>query len=227
MILIFDLDDTLYEELDFVRSGFRKVADYLANARGISEDEIYTRLCFYLQKGRESIFDQVLKEYNIFSKILVRKCLTIYRTHQPDISLYPDSRRCLERFPDVPKYIVTDGNKLVQKNKINALGLDKFIKFSYITHRYGIKHSKPSGYVFQKICKREDTEPGMMLYIGDNPMKDFVGIKSLGIKTVRIIRGNYKEIRLDDSFEAERNIHSFDEITTDLLNSLLYERNDH
>jgi putative hydrolase of the HAD superfamily len=224
MILVFDLDDTLYEELDFVKSGFRKVAEYIAGEYAINPDDIFLRLIDSLKDGRGTIFDKVLKEYNICSKSYVKECLMVYRSHKPDIQLYPDALNCLERFSSLSKYIVTDGNKIVQANKIKALKLDAHIKYSYITHRYGIRYSKPSDYIFQMICRKEKTDPGKVLYIGDNPHKDFVGIKPKGFRTVRILRGNYKEIHPGKSFEAERNIHSLNEITKEFLNSIFYER---
>lgn len=87
---------------------------------------------------------------------------------------------------NIPLYIVTDGNKIVQNNKIEALNLRKHIKKDFITHRFGKKHSKPSTYCFEKIRKLENVNPEDIVYIGDNPNKDFVNIKELGFRTIRI-----------------------------------------
>ena len=125
LVLVFDLDDTLYEELTFVKSGFRAVAGYLGETGRIPAAEALEFMLERLKQGREGVFDDLLREYGIFSKRLVRKCLSVYRGHQPAITLAPDARRCLARFAHYPKYIVTDGNKLVQANKIKAQGLEE------------------------------------------------------------------------------------------------------
>lgn len=217
MILVFDLDDTLYEELTFVKSGFRAVARYLSEQFSVP---VQTGLEFMLEKlssGRGRIFDDLLINYGIYKKNLVRKCVSIYRLHRPEITLYPEADACLERFRDYPLYIVTDGNKVVQQNKIKALGLDQRVKFCYITHRYGIKNAKPAPYCFLKICEREKVTPKEVVYIADNPHKDFVGIKPLGFKTIRVLQGAYREIRLSCDYEADNRIGALDELTEDFL----------
>ena len=120
MIISFDLDDTLYNEHSFVKSGFKAVSKYLFQKYSIPQKESYS----FLEKrftrfGRKQILDEVLKNFNIYSKKNVLMCLSVYRKHKPKIKLYPEANQCLKRFKDFPIYIVTDGNKLVQKNKIN------------------------------------------------------------------------------------------------------------
>ena len=221
LVLVFDLDDTLYEELTFVKSGFRAVARYLGETGRIPAAAAMEFMERRLQKGREGVFDDLLREYGIFSKRLVRKCLSVYRGHRPEITLAPDARRCLARFAHYPKYIVTDGNKLVQANKIKALELEDKVVYAYITHRYGLKHAKPSPYCFLKICEREGGSPGEVVYFGDNPHKDFVGIKPLGFKTVRVLKGPYRQVEMGEEYEAGRRVRTLDEVDEEFLRSLL------
>jgi putative hydrolase of the HAD superfamily len=114
-------------------------------------------------------------------------------------------------------YIVTDGNKTVQKNKLIALGLHEMVKFCFITHRYSIRHAKPSPYCFLKICEREKVAAEKVVYIGDNPHKDFVGIKPFGFKTIRIKKGQYEDIVKSDEFEAKYCMNSISELSLDML----------
>jgi putative hydrolase of the HAD superfamily len=220
MVLVFDLDDTLYEELTFVKSGFNAVAVYLCREFNLPQRMVYNKLVEKLNGGRGAIFDDVLKGYGILSKKLVRKCVSVYRLHQPKIKLFPDAVACLARFKKYPLYIVTDGNKLVQENKIKALAVDTTVKKSFITHRFGVKHAKPSAYAFEKICQLENVKPSEVVYIADNPAKDFVGIKPLGFKTIRLMRGNYKSHRPGGKFEADVEIHSLNELTEKLIANL-------
>lgn len=221
MVLVFDLDDTLYEELTFVKSGFRAVAQYLAPILNADAEQLYTQLVNRLEEGgRGAIFDDVLRMHGKNSKKLVTKCLAIYRLHQPDIQLYPDAVRCLERFRHYPLYVVTDGNKVVQQNKVKALHVLGKVKKVFITHRYGVKNAKPSVYCFQRISQLEKAEPPNIVYVGDNPSKDFVGLKPHGFKTIRMMRGNYRHLQPGEAYEADRNIQNLEELTEALLKSL-------
>ena len=221
MILVFDLDDTLYDELTYVKSGFKAVSEDLSIRFGISPRATLAFMNDYLaQNGRKQVFDAVLTHFGIYSKKNVAQCVTAYRFHKPKISLNPEARRCLNRFKDLPKYIVTDGNKVVQANKVEALGLENTIRFSYITHRYGIKNAKPSLYCFQKICQREKVAPNQVVYVGDNPNKDFIQLKRAGFHTIRLLQGAYKDLKMGHQHEADQEIHSLDELTQDLLRRL-------
>ena len=224
MILVFDLDDTLYEELTFVKSGFRAVAVYLNEHYSIPVQTGFEFMLEKISSGRGRIFDDLLIHHRIYKQQLVQKCVSIYRLHRPEIALHLEADACLERFSNYPLYIVTDGNKMVQNNKIKALGLDKRVKFCYITHRYGIKNAKPSPYCFLKICEREKVTPKEVFYIADNPHKDFVGIKPLGFRTIRVMQGAYREIRLSSDYEADNRIGTLDELTEEFLATISAHR---
>lgn len=222
MILVFDLDDTLYEEITFVKSGFKQVAKYLQEKHKIPCQESFQLMLECLSKdGRGSIFNKILSQYGLYSKKNVTKCISIYRNHKPDIKLFKEAESALKRFPNIPLYIVTDGNKIVQSNKVIGLGLSDKVKFTFITHRYGIKNSKPSPYCFLRICEKEKALPHEVVYIADNPNKDFVGIKPLGFKTVRVLTGHYKKTRKSKEYEAEYCINSLSELTKDFINKLV------
>ena len=221
MILVFDLDDTLYDEITFVKSGFCSVADYLNATFGIPQSESFDLMVAVLEtKGRGKIFDITLDQFQLKNKKNILKCLHVYRTHDPNIKLFKTAEKCFERFSSHTKYLVTDGNKVVQDKKVRALNLyGKFSKV-LITHRYGLKHAKPSPYCFLKIAKLERSIHSDIVYIGDNPTKDFIGIKPLGFKTVRVLTGNYKDLRLSEAHEADISIPSLDHLTHSLIGSL-------
>ncbi|WP_276353620.1 HAD family hydrolase [Cohnella caldifontis] len=214
-VIVFDLDDTLYEEITFVRSGFRAVAAYLHRRFGIHPEESYAEMIEILDaEGRGRVFDRMLALHNRLSVQLTKECLAVYRSHEPAIALAADAVKCLEQLAAFPIYIVTDGNKLVQRRKLQALGLldDPRIRRCFITRRFGVRNEKPSPYCFLKICELERANPEDVIYIGDNPNKDFVGIKPLGFRTVRILRGAYAKLRMRETHEADRQIRDLAEL---------------
>ena len=180
MIIVFDLDDTLYDEKTFFHSGMNAIVDYLSNEYGIPKKNLLRFLKKRIKQKRIQIIDDLLKNFNIYSKTKVKKCLSIYRKHSPKIQLSNDAKSCLKNLKKFPCYIVTDGNKIVQLNKIRALKLEKLMKKCFLTSNYGLKNAKPSPYCFMKICNLENVKPQDIMYVGDNPNKDFIGIKPLG-----------------------------------------------
>lgn len=212
-VLIFDLDDTLYDELSFVKSGFLAVAKFLNQKKGLETDTIFKEMIEILDRdGRGFVFDTLLKNHKIYQKKLVNACLKCYRHHEPKLELNADAKRALKRFNQLPIYILTDGHKIVQLNKIKSLKLESLVKDFYITNRYGIGNNKPSPYCFWLICKRENVLPSEVVYIADNPYKDFIGLKKDQFQTIRLLNGRYKDIRLDELHEADMIINSLDEL---------------
>lgn len=214
-VVVFDLDDTLFSEIEYVKSGFLSVAKYFENKFNLDSKSLYTFMLKDLENnGRGKIFDNMLKAFNIYTRKNVEKAIFIYRTHKPNIVFPKESLDILNYFngKKIPIYIVTDGNKIVQNNKIEALKLRNYIKKDFITHRFGIKSSKPSTYCFEKIVKIENVEFEDIVYIGDNPNKDFVNIKKLGFRTIRIKKGMFRNLTKSKDFEAEINIQNLLEL---------------
>jgi putative hydrolase of the HAD superfamily len=212
MIPVFDLDDTLYPEKSFVESGFRSVALALETRLGMNADVSFQKMLFTLNnEGRGLVFDQLLASNNISSRSLIKFCINTYRHHKPTIQLDGSAESILDRF-DNKAYLVTDGHKIVQENKVNALRLQDKFKKIYITHRYGVRNAKPSVYCFDLIRKVEKCEWKDMFYVGDNPLKDFVNLNPMGVKTIRIKRGAHALVIANKKFEAQHVIDTLDEL---------------
>jgi len=220
VIIVFDLDEVLYDEKTYVISGFRAVSEFLEKDEAIPKKIIFEYLKRRLKNGRERIFNDLLDNFRIYSQKNLEKCISVYRTHTPKIKLYSDAKDCLKRLKNYPLYIVTDGNKIVQKNKIKALNLENHVKKTILTSNYGLENSKPSTFCFQKICDMEKTSPTNLVYIGDDPHKDFVGLKREGFKTIRLFKGRFKNERLSKEFEADYKIKSLKEINEEFIKKI-------
>lgn len=203
MVIIFDLDDTLYAERTYVEGGFRAVSSIGESRFGWRGDASFAFMMRVLEEeGRGRIFDRWIEQNGILSKKLVRECLHLYRHHTPAISLSHETRCLLQDLAEYPKYIVTDGHKVVQEKKVHALGLPPLFRHIYLTHRYGIRNSKPSIHCFSLIREREQCNWEDMVYVGDNPLKDFVNLTLLGVHTVRVLTGAYRDAVAESDHEA-------------------------
>jgi putative hydrolase of the HAD superfamily len=204
MVLIFDLDNTLYDEMTFVSGGFRAVARYGKQAFNWDEKESYSFMMRHLSKhGRGEVFNEWLRLHDRYSLSSVARCVNVYRRHQPEISLFPAARRVLDFYRgQYPLYLVTDGNKKVQEKKIEALNIESVFNRVFITHRYGICHAKPSLYCFERIRLTEQCSWSQIVYVGDNPAKDFVSLNAMGALTVRVTTGAHASDVAPPSYDA-------------------------
>ena len=173
--VVFDLDDTLYSEKNYVRSGYRKIAQ--------NYPEIEKRLWNSFLKGEKAI-DKVFDEASLDEKEK-KNALNIYREHMPVIELYTGVSEMLIRIKNKGKKIgiITDGRPDGQKNKIKALKLD--VDQVIITDELGgIQYRKPNKKAFELMQNRWKIAFNKMVYIGDNVTKDFIAPKELGMKVV-------------------------------------------
>ncbi|MFO7481962.1 HAD family hydrolase [Oceanibaculum nanhaiense] len=207
MILVFDLDDTLYDESRFVESGLRAVAGFGKDRFGWDEADSLAQMRDTLaREGRGAVFDRWLAAHGKNGKALVAACVKIYRHHKPSLTLFPAAASLLPELAGYPLYLVTDGHKIVQANKVAALGIAPLFRKCYITHRHGIRHAKPSPYCFELIRRREKADWRQIAYIADDPAKDFVGLNPLGAQTVRVLTGRHRNVVAKPGFEARHTI---------------------
>ena len=186
--VLFDLDDTLYPEIEFVHSGFRVVAQYLASLSNKGMHVLFERLCEILsQEGRGSVFDTLLQELGLFSRERVKLLLYLYRTHRPELKLYDEVPAVFDALRDreLRLGIITDGMASVQRNKINALGLDNLCDVIICSDEIGVECWKPSTMPFAIALELLDVVPENAVYVGDNVQKDFAGAKALGMHTIQ------------------------------------------
>ena len=211
MIIVFDLDDTLYEEATFAISGFRAVVREFKEP-DIWDNESSEKFLLNLVRLRDKAFNLWLNEMEIFSEINLRTCINIFRHHIPSIDPYPEIIDFLLKNPFKNYYIVTDGDTGVQRAKYNALGIQEIIRNFYPTSYYGLEYAKPSVKIFNHIRKIENIKWDELLYIGDDPRKDFLNLKKVGALTIRIKQGRFKHIELDEEFEAKYCVNSAKEL---------------
>lgn len=188
-VLVFDLDDTLYPEREFVLSGFRAVDEWLVN-NGIIRGFYGVASQLFDGGDRGKIFDTALARLGVgFNVDLVRELVTVYRRHAPTLALYDDAEWALRHFR--PRYelaIITDGYLETQRHKIAALGLEKMVDFVICTDALGREHWKPSPLAFEKVMAHFNCTGRQCVYFGDNPAKDFVAPNRLGWLSVLVRR---------------------------------------
>lgn len=181
--VIFDLDDTLYSEKEYVRSGYRQVAAQLPQ---ISDAEV--QLWGAFAEGKAAI-DTVLDQVGLNDNDTKAKCLRAYRNQIPDIHLYEGVRELLEqlRSRGIKLGILTDGRPEGQHAKLRALGLENMVDSILITDELGgPQFRKPNELSFRIMQTRLGIPFEQMVYVGDNADKDFKAPKMLGMQWVQL-----------------------------------------
>lgn len=221
-VLIFDLDDTLYYEKKYVLGAFKKVAYYLGNKYEKNVEELYDRMAEILDTlGRGKIFNIICEENNF--KEDIEELIDIYRNSKLELELYKDGKKILiwARENGYKLGIITDGCSKVQWNKIDALNVVKLVDKIIVTDDLGKEFWKPHKKSYLDMMSYFNISEDECIYIGDNPNKDFIGAKELGMKTIRIIREKGDNIKtfLDKEYEADFNITNFSELRNLLENN--------
>ncbi len=216
--VIFDLDDTLYDEVDYCRSGLGSVAKLLAEStEGATAENIFQVLWGQFNAGdRTKIFNDALDKLGIdYTVEFIMSLVKHYREHKPAIILPDDSRGVLEELGD--KYtlaLLTDGFLPAQKLKVEALGIEKYFECIVYTEELGREFWKPSPVGFEKILAQLQGEAGSSVYVGDNEKKDFIGPNGLGLKTIKLIRarGIHTEVCVEPGACAGYVVHDISEL---------------
>ena len=185
----FDLDDTLFLERDYVRSGFAAVSEWLRSQFGPTS--FAERAWSLFQEGfRGNIFDLALEETSLpASSETIGKMVRVYRNHMPDIRLAQDAASCLEALRGrVCLALISDGPVESQRNKVRALALNASLDPIILTAELGAEFVKPHPRSFQLAETLSNTSGVGCLYVADNPAKDFSAPLQLGWRTVRIRR---------------------------------------
>jgi putative hydrolase of the HAD superfamily len=197
--VIFDLDDTLFDEIDFCRSGFRAAAQHIATlSDNLWPDGVFDVIwkCF-IRGDCGSTFDATLAELGIpIEPPLIHKLVELYRTHTPTLTLPPESREVLDELKD--RYtlaLLTDGYLPTQRLKVQALGIEHYFKAIMYTEELGREHWKPSPLGFQRLLEALDARPEQAVYVADNEAKDFIAPNRLGLLTIQVLRpsGLYRQ----------------------------------
>lgn len=214
--VIFDLDDTLYPEIDYVISGFKVVSKYISNKINMKSDQVFNKLLKLFEQDRNNVFDRLLQSYDV-DKEIVKECVNLYRNHFPDIKLTEEVHELLQLLKEngFKIGIITDGRPEGQWNKIKALGLEKYCDSIIVTDELGgIEYRKPSEIPYKKILQELGIEGKEAVYIGDNPVKDFITANKLGMFTIMFKnnKGLYHQTNLSNEYLAKTTVSRMIEV---------------
>lgn len=176
-VIVFDLDDTLYNEMEYLRSAYIHIAKKLDPQNW---QALFARM-YSLFRSKEDVFEFVSITYNVDKAALIQD----YRTHVPILHLFDGVLKTIQQIKEKNGKIgiITDGRSTTQRVKLTALGILKLIDKIVISDEIGSE--KPDEKNYQAI--EEAFENCNYLYLADNLRKDFVTPNNRGWKTIGLI----------------------------------------
>lgn len=183
--LAFDLDDTLYDERDYVRAGLAAVAAAFAPRWNIPVSQLQAFFDDHFQShGREHIFDHALAAMGVAAApATIEAMVACYRDQRPRLSSYPGVSALLEALAkDFRLVLVTDGLPTMQRNKVAGLGIgDKFEQIVYCWEHNAPKPDS-TGY---RLAIGDDALADAVI-VGDHPVNDGEPASQLGVPFIRV-----------------------------------------
>jgi len=199
-VVVFDLDDTLFKEIDFLRSAFREIAEKLAGTPDDAE-KLFSEMLASRDRG-ENVFEKLSASFGV----PVAELLARYRSHIPaTLPLAPDAFGVLEKLRKAGCVlgVLTDGRSKTQRAKIHALGLDAFFAKENVIVSEEFGSEKPARANYEFFMKKFPNAE--FFYVGDNPAKDFIAPNALGWTTVCLLDANGENVHAQDFFAVPAN----------------------
>ena len=210
-VLVFDLDDTLHPEIDFLKSAYAEIADQISVLIKEDSDSIYKEMLQNYNEGH-NVFVDLIAKYSLYKN--VEFFLKMYRNHKPNISLNNEKKEVLDYLKS-KSYILgllTDGRSVQQRHKIEALGIGSYFNDMVISEEFGSEKPNMKNYLYfqNKFPNKNYT------YIGDNTRKDFISANALNWKTICLLdKGeniHKQNFNVSKEFLPQHQIGSFKEI---------------
>lgn len=183
--IIFDLDDTLIYEIDYLFAGYLEIAKNFGKS-SLEKTRMFTYLVDNFKLGnRSKLFNDFIYSFSLNESDIV-KMLTILRnvkikgslrlTNEAKIILY------LLMVLNKKYYVVTNGNPIQQSNKLKQINWDGLPMPTKVVFANEYK-PKPSPDSFFQI--RELLSQSKILYIGDSEV-DFEYAKNCGMNFYKL-----------------------------------------
>ena len=199
-VVCFDLDDTLYEEKDFLCSAFNEISVHVAQQVNVAPNEIY-KIMMMAYDAHRSPFQEINSSFHV--DLSIEELLQMYRNHEPSIRLSSDMVDVLNTLnhSQCVLGLITDGRSITQRNKIKALGLSRFFSNEniVISEEFGSEKPAEQNYLYFEKKYPE----ARFFYVGDNLVKDFVTPNKLGWMSICLLDNGYNVHRQDFSISSK------------------------
>jgi putative hydrolase of the HAD superfamily len=189
-VLVFDLDDTLYPERQFALSGFAAAGRWAEAELGVAG--LAADMTQLLDRGHLGALFRMALAARLpeHTPEHLDGLIEAYRNHEPELALFEDAGWALAHFaPQTKLGLITDGTHHVQAKKVAALDIAQHFREIVYTHALGGRaFAKPHPKGFETIEQALGGGGQRLVYVGDNPAKDFIVPNARGWTSVMVHR---------------------------------------
>jgi len=220
--VLFDLDDTLYDSSSFAdrarREAIKMMIDSGLNA---TEEEAYNILQRIIkQKGSNYTkhFDDLVKAImgHYEPRIITMGIITYHNVKFALLRPYPDTIKTLIELKKMGLKlgVITDGITIKQWEKLIRLGIVDFFDDVITSEEFGL--GKPNIEFFEYGINKMNLNPDETIYVGDRVDRDIIPAKKVGMRTIRILEGKYKDMEDNESDYRVNNLLEIVDIVKNL-----------
>jgi putative hydrolase of the HAD superfamily len=194
--VIFDLDDTLYDKADWILPA----AEYAADQMGLDQQRVWQVASQYIQRvgsADAGVYNEILLQCGQSdSAINIRAFSAICCQYIPppgSLQLLPGAKETLIEISSQYRIgLIADGPVACQKAKLIGLGIGPFIStVVYSDEIEGVKSRRPDQRPYRIAIQSLGCRPAQTIFVADNPIKDFIRANAMGMRTVRVLTGEY------------------------------------
>lgn len=209
--VVFDFDETLVHTQPAVTEALRIVSKSILNY--LREHGVYPQLedlCRVSRQIADEMDQKTLYDRNLWWEIVISQFLDT----RPEVSLlsrltdkywamvtkrsalYDDALHVLRRLRDrdyrLGLMTDTDGVKGMKRERIKAIGLDRYVDAIVIAGEDS-KKVKPDEEPFHLVAQRLGLPPSKCVFVGDKPFTDMKGAQEAGMGTILIRRRQWND----------------------------------
>ena len=222
--LVFDVDDTLYEQIVPFENSYKSLFDM-----DIDMEKFYLLSRYYSDVKFEASRngEMTMDEYHIYRIQEAAKDLGVCLTAEQALSMQKEYKKNQQKLQmsnitisilelakenDVKLGIITNGPSEHQWSKITTLGIENWIgrENIIVSGDYGI--NKPDVRIFEIMKEKLQLPNDSLYYIGDSIENDIVGANNAGWKSIWINRYKKKLSKEVDIYKIAENNNELFEI---------------
>ena len=192
--VIFDLDDTLIAEREWMHSGYAAVAAYVISC-GISDrapSELVAMMHECYERDSRHVFDGLAGQLGVDDPqraSFPKSCADVYRHHTPELPTAEAGRAAIASCrPFYRLVIATGGYAVAQRAKVLAGGFAPLVDAVQYSDDLPAECEKPHVRWFERAAELAGVHTQECVHVADNPLKDFEPARSLGMRTIRVRR---------------------------------------
>ena len=227
--LVFDVDDTLYEQIVPFENAFRSLFDIdIDMEKFYLLSRYYSDVKFEASRNGEITMD----EYHIYRIQEAAKDLGVFLTDEQALNMQKEYKKNQQKLKmsditisilelakknNVKLGVITNGPSDHQWAKVNALGVEKWIPRENIIVSGDLGTNKPDVRIFDDMQEKLQLDTESLYYIGDSFENDIVGANNAGWKSIWINRYNKECSPGTEIYEKVENNYELFEIIKKII----------